>query len=162
MIVEVLVWIVIIGLFILSFVGLLYPVIPSAFILWIGFLLYHLVINNTELNSLFWIMMGVLTVILLVADVVANSYFVKKFGGSKRSEQGAGIAVIVSSFIVPPFGILFIPPLVVLAIELFQRRSFKAAFLTSISSLIGFMSGVAAKVLIQLIMIIWFFVVILF
>lgn len=160
--VDFLVWIIIISLFLLSFVGLLYPIIPSSLILWGGFLLYHFFIDSEQLGLLFWITMGVLTIILLVSDIVANSYFVKKFGGSKRSEQGAGIAVIVGSFIMPPFGILIIPPLTVLIIEMLHRRSFKDATLIALSSFIGFMSGTIAKILIQLIMIIWFLIVIIF
>lgn len=159
---DFLVWFIIISLFLLSFVGLLYPIIPSFLFLWGGFLLYHFFIDSEQLSLLFWITMGLLTIILLVSDIVANSYFVKKFGGSKRSEQGAGIAVIVGSFIIPPFGILIIPPLTVFIIEMVQHRSFKDAALIALSSLIGFMSGTIAKILIQLIMIIWFMIVIIF
>lgn len=160
--IDIIMWFIIISLFILSFIGILYPVIPSSLIIWSGFLLYHFFINSEKLSVLFWIMMGIFTVILFVSDIVANSYFVKRFGGSKRSERVAGVAVIISSFIVPPFGILFIPPLTVLIIEIIQRKTFKEALFIAFSSFIGFVSGTIAKALIQLIMIIWFFIVIIF
>jgi len=160
--IDILIWVVIIGLFLLSFIGLLYPIIPSSLLIWIGFILYHFFIKNEELTMIFWIAMAVFTVILIVADIVANSYFVKKFGGSKWGERGAAIAVIIGSFIIPPFGILIVPFITVFIIEVIQRRTIKDAIRSSFGSIIGFLSGTFAKIVIQMIMIIWFIIVIIF
>ncbi|WP_188456087.1 DUF456 domain-containing protein [Virgibacillus oceani] len=157
---DIIIWIVIAALFILSFVGIVFPIIPSPLVLWGGFLLYHFVINADELTTIFWIAMAILTVILIVSDIIANSYFVKKFGGSKWGERGAAIAVIIGSFVIPPFGILILPFIAVFVIELIQKRTAKEAIQASIGSLIGFLGGAVAKVVIQLIMIVWFFVVV--
>lgn len=154
------IWIIIIALFIISFVGLLYPIIPSVLVIWIGFLLYHFIVNSDELNLVFWIVMVVFTIILIGADIIANSYFVKKYGGSKWGERGAAVAVLVGSFIIPPFGILVVPFVTVFVIEMIQKRTAQAALRASLGSLIGFLGGVLAKVIIQLVMIIWFFTVI--
>ncbi|AXI07980.1 DUF456 domain-containing protein [Oceanobacillus zhaokaii] len=160
--VDILIWIVIAALFILSFVGLIYPIIPGVLVLWVGFLLYQFFINADELNLIFWIAMGLFTVALFVADIIANSYFVKKYGGSKWGERGAAIAVIIGSFIIPPFGIIIVPFVVVFIIEMLQQRTLMDAFKASIGSLFGFLGGTIAKFVIQVIMIIWFFVVVLF
>lgn len=159
---EVIIWIIIIALFIVSFAGVIFPIIPSVLVLWIGFLLYHFVINANELNLTFWIAMAVFTIILIGADIIANSYFVKKYGGSKWGERGAAVAVIVGSFIIPPFGIIVVPFVAVFVIELMQKRTIQDAFKASIGSLIGFLGGALAKIVIQCIMIVWFFVVLLF
>ncbi|MBU8791943.1 DUF456 domain-containing protein [Oceanobacillus caeni] len=156
------VWIVIIVLFILSFAGIIYPIIPSVLVIWVGFLLYQFIINPDELTIVFWIIMAVFTLFLFLADILANSYFVKKYGGSKWGERGAAVAVIVGSFIIPPFGILIVPFITVFVIELLQQRPPKDAIKASIGSLLGFLGGSIAKVMIQLIMIIWFFIVIIF
>lgn len=156
------VWIVIIVLFILSFAGIIYPIIPSVLVIWVGFLLYQFIINPDELTIVFWIIMAVFTLFLFLADILANSYFVKKYGGSKWGERGAAVAVIVGSFIIPPFGILIVPFITVFVIELLQQRPPNDAIKASIGSLLGFLGGSIAKVLIQLIMIIWFFIVIIF
>ncbi|MGY0693627.1 DUF456 domain-containing protein [Virgibacillus sp. FSP13] len=160
MIVDILIWITIVALFILSFAGIIYPIIPSPLVIWIGFLLYHFVIDAEELTVLFWVAMSILTVILIGADIIANSYFVKKFGGSKWGERGAGVAVILGSFIMPPFGIIVLPFIVVFTIEMIQKRTTGEAVRASFGSLIGFLSGAAAKVIIQLIMIVWFIIVV--
>lgn len=154
---DIIIWVIIVILFIASFAGVIFPIIPSPLVLWIGFLLYHFVINPDELTVLFWIAMVILTVVLIVSDIIANSYFVKRFGGSKWGERGAAVAVIVGSFIMPPFGIIIVPFITVLVIEMVQKKTFQEGLRASIGSLIGFLGGAVAKIVLQLIMIVWFF-----
>ncbi|WP_134699501.1 DUF456 domain-containing protein [Ammoniphilus sp. YIM 78166] len=151
-------WILIVGLFVLSFAGIVFPIIPSVVVLWGGFLIYQFLIESGNLSLFFWISMGLFTVLLIVADFIANSYFVKKYGGSKWGERMAAVGLIVGSFIVPPFGILIVPFVAVLLTELLQKRTLKEAFLVGFGSLMGFLGGSFAKAVIQLIMIIWFMV----
>ncbi|MEW9675161.1 DUF456 domain-containing protein [Lentibacillus sp. L22] len=157
---NLLIWLIIIALFILSFAGILFPIIPSLLVLWVAFLLYHFAINSSELTLVFWIAMAVLTILLIGSDMLANSYFVKKFGGSKWGERVAAIAVIIGSFVIPPFGIVVIPFLAVFTIELMQQRSSQEAILAAVGSFLGFFGGALAKVMIQLLMIIWFIIVV--
>ncbi|WP_404457455.1 DUF456 domain-containing protein [Oceanobacillus kapialis] len=159
---DIIIWVVIAVLFILSFVGIIFPIVPSVLVIWGGFLLYHFVLNNEALNIAFWIVMVILTVVLIAADIIANSYFVKKYGGSKWGERGAAVAVIIGSFIIPPFGIIIIPFLVVFVIEMVQKRTSQEAFRASLGSLIGFLGGAVAKVVLQLVMIVWFLIVVIF
>lgn len=160
--VHIIIWILIIALFILSFIGVVYPVIPSVLLLWIGFLLYQFGINGEELGVIFWIIMVVFTIILFAADILANNYFVKKFGGSKWGERGALVAVIIGAFIMPPFGIIVIPFLAVLVIEMIQKRTMKEAFRAALGSLLGFLSGSFAKVFVQFVIILIFLFSIIF
>lgn len=153
---EIVFWVLIGLLFLCSFVGIVFPIIPSVLVLWGGFLLYHFGISGDELSWLFWLMMGGFTVMLFGADVIANSYFVKKYGGSKWGERFAGISVLIGSFIFPPFGLLFVPFVVVFCTEKIQKKTNKEALLASWGSLIGFLSSSVAKIGIQLIMIAWF------
>lgn len=159
---DILLWIIIVVLFIGSFAGIVFPIIPSVLLLWVGFIVYQFGIDGSELNTIFWIAMILFTVFLISADIIANSYFVRRFGGSKVGESAAAIAVIVGSFITPPFGIIYIPFLVVFVVELLMKRTLKEAFNASIGSLIGFLGGSAAKIILQLIMVIWFFILVIF
>ncbi|HEY4600951.1 MAG TPA: DUF456 domain-containing protein [Cerasibacillus sp.] len=158
---DIYLWILIILLFIVSFIGLVFPILPSSLLIWVGFLVYHFKINSTELGWLFWTMMIVFTVVLFLADIIANRHFVKRFGGSKLGENTAAIAVIIGSFF-PPFGILVVPFIAVVAVELFQARSFQEAIRAATGSLIGFLGGTLAKIIIQFMMIIWFFIAVIF
>lgn len=159
---EIFLWITIILLFILSFIGVLFPIIPSVLVLWVSFFLYHFGINGDSLGVIFWSIMGALTVILFVADIIANSYLVKKFGGSKWGERGAAIAVIIGCFITPPFGIIYVPFVTVFLIELQQNRTWKEALTASVGSFLGFLGGVFAKVIVQFFMIVSFVITIIF
>src|SRR5690625_1775269 len=115
-----------------------------------------------DFDLIFWSFMALFTIFFLLADIISNSYFVKRYGGSKWGERGAAIAVIVGSFIIPPFGIIIFPFITVLVIEIVQRSTFKQAFKTALGSLLGFLGGSIVKIIIQTIMIIWFVITILF
>ncbi|MBH0228895.1 DUF456 domain-containing protein [Halobacillus yeomjeoni] len=155
---EIAIWIVIIICFIASFASVIFPIIPAPLVLWIGFLSYFFFIDNEALSLFFWIAMIGLTILLIVSDIIANSYFVKKYGGSKWGERMAAVGVIAGSFIIPPLGILIVPFVLVIITELIQKRSGNDAMKAAIGSLFGFLSGTFAKIVIQVIMIIWFFV----
>lgn len=155
---EYLWWGIIIILFILSFVGIIYPIIPSIVAIWGGFLVYQFLVNANELSIWFWISMGILSVVLIAADLIANSYFVKKYGGSKASETVAAIATIVGSFILPPFGIILVPFVAVLITEFILHKEAKKAAKVGFATVIGFLGGSIAKILIQILMIVWFFI----
>lgn len=155
--VETTIWILIIVCFGLSFAGIIFPVLPSPLFVWIGFLLYFFVIE-AGFSLLFWGAMTVLTILLIISDIIANSYFVKRFGGSKTGERIAAVGVILGSFIVPPFGIILVPFLAVFATEMIQQRTTKEAWRASIGSLIGFLGGAVAKFVILAIMVVWFFI----
>lgn len=159
---EILLWIMVIILFFISFIGLIFPVLPSVFAVWGGFLLYHFFINSTELTTFFWISMAVLTTILLLADIFANSLAVKRFGGTKLGERTAAVSVVIGAFVYPPFGILALPFITVIIVEYWQQKDFSSALRAAVGTLIGFLSGKFAEGLIQLIMISWFFLLVWF
>ncbi|OES43836.1 DUF456 domain-containing protein [Domibacillus iocasae] len=155
---SIFIWTVIILLFIASFIGFVFPIVPSVLVLWAGFGLYYAGISREELSIVFWIGMLLLTILMFLADFFANSYFVKKYGGSKWGEWTAVIAIIAGSFIIPPFGIIIVPFIAVLVVELIILKNIKQAFLVAYATLIAFLSGTFAKIVIQLIMIGWFFI----
>ncbi len=159
---EIFLWLLVIGFFVLSFIGLVFPILPSVFAVWIGFLIYHFFINSQVLGSFFWISMIILTVIVLLADLLASSLAVRKFGGSKKGERVAVVSVILGSFITPPYGIIWVPFVAVFLTEFFEKENFEDALKSSAATLIGFLSGQFAEGIIQFIMIIWFFITILF
>ncbi|UTW69260.1 DUF456 family protein [Anaerobacillus sp. HL2] len=68
----------------LSFVGLVFPIIPSVLVIWGGFLIFQFLISPGRTVAVFsgsW--MVVLTINIFIVDFVLNSHFVKKSGGSK-------------------------------------------------------------------------------
>ncbi|PWA12040.1 DUF456 domain-containing protein [Pueribacillus theae] len=159
---SVLIWMIITLLFIGSFVGLIFPLIPSILLVWAGFLLYFFGMSREELSAIFWIGMAILTILIFVSDIMANSFFVKKYGGSKWGERVAVIGVIVGSFVMPPFGVFLVPFAAVIITELFLQKDARKAVAIGFATFIGFLSSTLAKFVIQLIMIGWFILEVIF
>ncbi len=151
-------WIIIIACFILSFVGLIYPIIPSVLMIWAGVLIYQFGINTNELSWISWTMLGLLTILLFLADYLVNIHFVDKAGGSKWGARAATIGLIVGGFVIPPFGVIIVPFALVFITELFQKKSFWESVKVAFATIIAFLSGTFAKAFIQLIMIVVFIV----
>ena len=152
---EIILWLIVILSFILGFLGIIYPVLPSVILFWVGFLVYNFFIGD-ELSWMFWVIAGALTLICLVSDVVANSYFVKKFGGSKKGELSAVIGAILGMFIYPQFGVIFVPFVFVFAVEYIQLKDINAAFKAALGSFLAFISSAIFDVIIYIFLVIFF------
>lgn len=151
-------WILIVVCFILGYAGLIFPIVPSVLVLWIGFLIYQFGVTDGSLSWIFWTVAVILTVVLIAADILASRYFVKKYGGSKWGEWAGIIGVIVGSFVIPPFGVILVPFALVLIVELTIHRNMNNAFKIAFASFLAFLSGTLAKAVIQTVLIIWFLV----
>ncbi|GAB1612725.1 MULTISPECIES: DUF456 domain-containing protein [Mammaliicoccus] len=155
-------WLLIIIMFVIAFIGLIKPIIPSVLFLWIGYFIYHFAIDSSKLSWVFWTVMILFTVFMILSDIIMNSYFVKKFGGSKLGETMAAVGVIIGCFVFPPFGIIIVPFILVFVSEIIQKSDISAALNASIGSLLGFLTSTIAKALIMIVMVIWFFIDIIF
>ncbi|WP_436855023.1 DUF456 domain-containing protein [Staphylococcus caeli] len=151
-------WLCIIAAFVVAFIGLIKPIIPSVLVLWIGFLIYQFGFHNGQLSWVFYVSMVIFTVFILVADFIMNKYFVNKFGGSKLSEYTALVGVIVGCFVFPPFGIIIVPFVAVLVAEMIQEPNLTKALKASMGSVMAFLASSIAQAIIMIIMVIWFFI----
>ncbi len=102
--------------------------------------------------------MIIFTIFILLSDFLMNKYFVKHFGGSKLGEYVALIGVIVGCFVFPPFGIIIVPFVAVLIVELLQDFNFGKALKASLGSVMAFLASTVAQAIIMVIMVIWFFI----
>lgn len=159
-------WILISVLFLVSLIGVIIPVIPDAILIWVAFLIYQFGIAapGHGLGWVFWVSMSVLTAFIFLADILSNIYFVKKYGGDKWSAGAAVVGIILGFFllspVVGPLSIILGPFLTVLLLEVLRSREKGQALRIAFGTLLGFLGSGFVKIGIQLIMIIWFFVVI--
>lgn len=102
------------------------------------FLIYQFGFHNGNLSWVFYVSMILFTVFILVADFIMNKYFVNKFGGSKLSELVALVGVIVGCFVFPPFGIIIVPFVAVLVVEMIQEPNLTKALKASFGSVVAF------------------------
>lgn len=158
---EFLYWSLIVLMFIISFVGLIYPIIPSVIFIVTGFVLYGFLFEFTELTIMFWMIEGIFIAVLFGADYMTNLIGVKKFGGSKAAIWGSTIGLVVGPFVIPVIGIILGPFIGAIIAELIvHKKSLSSAVKSGLGSLVGFISGVLAKTIIQLIMIGYFLITI--
>lgn len=158
---EIVAWLLIAALFIIAFVGLIYPIIPSVLFILGGFIVYGLFFSFSDLPWWFWLIELLFVALLFVADTVANLVGVKKFGGSKAGMWGSTIGLLVGPFVIPFAGIIVGPFLGAIIGELLvDRTDFKKAVKVGVGSVIGFLTSVVTKGALQTIMIIIFFIAI--
>ena len=104
-----LLWILIALCFLAAFAGLVYPVIPSAPLLIVGFLIYGFGFSFTELTVSFWIIQTVFIVLLFTLDYLVSSYTVDRRGGSQAAKIATTVGLITGPFIIPGIGLLIFP-----------------------------------------------------
>lgn len=156
---DILAWTIIIALFAIAFIGLIYPIIPSVIFLVGGFIAYGLFYSFADLPWWFWLIEILFVILLFVADTISNIIGVKKFGGSKAGMWGSTIGLLVGPFVIPFAGIIVGPFLGAIIGELIvERTSIKQAVKVGAGSVIGFLTSVVTKGIIQVIMIIIFIV----
>jgi len=158
MVTTIVLWTLIIICFAFSFIALIKPIIPGVPVLWIGYLIYHFGINKHDLTLSFWIIMGIFTAVIFIADFIANNYFLKKYGSTKTGERVGCLAVIVGSFVFPPFGLIIVPFISVFVAEKLQGKKTKESLKSAWATVISFISSSLAKAVLQVIMVIIFFV----
>ncbi|OCA91123.1 hypothetical protein A8F94_04490 [Bacillus sp. FJAT-27225] len=154
---ETVIWGIVIIMFIVAFAGIVFPVIPSVLFIFGGFLIYGFFISFEPFNWFFWVIQGLFTLLLFGADYVANIIGVKKYGGSKAAVWGSTIGLLVGPFVLPFLGILVGPFIgAVLAEMMVHRKGLSESAKIGFGSVIGFISGAAAKTVIQAAMIAYF------
>lgn len=147
--------------FVIAFLGLVYPIIPSALFMFLGFLSYGFIASFEGMNWFFWTIQVLFLILLFVADTLSNLVGVKKFGGSKAGMWGSTIGLLLGPFVIPFAGILLGPFLGAILAELIvKRRTIQQAFVVGIGSLVGFLTSILTKGTIMVIMVIFFFVLI--
>ena len=158
---AVIMWVIISVLFIIAFVGLIYPIIPSVLFIVAGFVVYGFFESFSSLPWWFWLGQALFVVLLFSADALSNYVGVKKFGGSKAAIWGSTIGLLIGPFVIPVAGILAGPFIGAVAAELIvNRTSFEQSMKVGVGSLVGFLTSVVTKGVIQAVMIIAFFIVI--
>jgi uncharacterized protein len=158
---EIVYWSIIIVLMILAFVGLIYPILPSVVFLIGSFILYGVFFSFEPFSWLFWTVQLLFVILLFGADYMANLIGVKKFGGTKAGIWGSTIGLLVGPFVIPVIGILIGPFIGAIIGEwVVHRSNLKTAVKVGVGSVVGFISSVVTKGIIQIVMAVYFFFVI--
>ncbi|MFC3748012.1 DUF456 domain-containing protein [Paenibacillus sp. GCM10012306] len=151
-------WILIIALFAVGLAGAVVPILPGAIAIYLAFFVYGWFFSFHSLGTWFWIIQTLIVVVLFIADYVVGAWGVKKFGGSRASVIGSTIGLIFGPFVIPAFGLIIGPFLGAFIGELIVGSSAGKATKVSVGAIIGLFSSTVVKIVLQLAMVILFFI----
>lgn len=140
-----LLWALAIGLMLIGIAGTFLPGIPGAVAVFGGMLLAAWIDGFTRIGWLTVIVLGVLTALTFVADIVGGLLGAQRVGASRTALLGAAIGGVVGIF----FGLigLIVAPFIGAVIgELMARRQIGNAARVGIGTWIGLAVGALAKI----------------
>lgn len=145
-------------LFSVEIAAIFLPVLPDSIFFWAAVILYRLIKNNAAYSPYFWIGAVLITVLVFSADYLANAYFIKKRGGTNRTIFTAAVGMIIGTIFLGPLGFIIIPFILIFITEYWQSRNKKNSFKLAFSSIFAFLAGTAARLTMQIFLMIWFFI----
>jgi len=148
-------------LFILGLAGAVLPILPGAPLVWLGMLVYGLFTGFAKLTAGFYVWQGVAVAVTLLIDYAATAYGTRRYGGSSAAIYGSLAGLLIGPFILGPIGFVIGPFAGALTGELVTGKRLQGAFRAAFGTLIGMIGGTVLKVAVEVIMIVWFFVVVL-
>jgi uncharacterized protein len=145
-------WVIAIALIAVGVVGTFLPVLPGVILIFGGMLLGAWIDNFERVGWVALVILGVLTVLVLVVDIVSALLGAKRVGASKLAIIGAAIGTVVGL----AFGIVgvIIAPFIGAVIgEVIERGRLAPAARVGFATWIGMMLGALAKLALVLAMI---------
>ncbi|BBH21679.1 hypothetical protein Back11_30240 [Paenibacillus baekrokdamisoli] len=151
-------WIIVILLFAVGLAGAIFPILPGALAIYAAFFAYGFFISFQPFGFWFWTIQTLIVVVLFIADYAVSAWGVKKYGGSRASVIGSTIGIIIGPFVIPAFGLILGPLLGAIIGELLVGSNLNLALKVGLGSVVGLFSSMVVKVILQVAMIVLFFI----
>ncbi|WP_310830101.1 DUF456 domain-containing protein [Paenibacillus pedocola] len=151
-------WVLIIALFAVGLAGAVYPILPGALAIYLAFFVYGWFFSFHSFGAWFWSIQTLIVVVLFVADYVVGAWGVKKFGGSRASIIGSTIGIIIGPLVLNAIGLIIGPFAGAFIGELIAGSNPGKALKVSMGSLLGLFSSTVVKVILQIMMVVLFFI----
>ena len=127
------------------------PPLPGPVLSYGAIITVHYLSGKTAFDISSFIIWGVLTVLVMVADYLLPAAATRKFGGTKAGIIG-GMAGMVAGFFLPiPFGIMIGALFGAVIGDLYGGNHLRAAFRSGVGSFLGFIVASSLKVLLSVI-----------
>lgn len=150
--------IIVLILFAVEIAAIFLPILPDSIFFWSAVILFRLINTNINYSPYFWTGAILITVIMFFADYLANVYFIKKQGGSNRTIVVAAVAMLFGSIFLGPLGFIIAPFILIFLTEYWRSRNKKNSFKIALGSLLAFLTSTAARLGMQIFLMIWFFI----
>jgi uncharacterized protein YqgC (DUF456 family) len=145
------------SLLLLGLIGTLVPFLPGHLLIFFAAVAHRLMLG-AESGVEWWtfVVLGTLLAISQTLEFMSGAMGTRWFGGSKWGASGALLGGVIGMFFMP-FG-LFLGPLIGSMIFefFFAKKKAKPATVSGIGSVLGTVAGMGIKIVIGLIMILWF------
>ncbi len=145
-------------LFAVEIAAIFLPVLPDSVFFWAAVILYRLIKTDIAYSSYFWTGAVLITIIVFLADYLANAYFIKKQGGTNRTIMAAVVGMIVGTIFLGPLGFIIGPFILIFIAEYWQSRNKKNSFKLALSSIFAFLASTASRLTMEIFLMIWFFI----
>lgn len=136
--------------------GSLLPVLPGPPLNYLALLLIHFS-DYHRFSDRFIISWLIITIAIVVLDYLIPIYGAKFYGGSKAGIWGATIGLVVGIFFFPPFGMIIWSFIGAVIGELYMGKNLELSLKAGTGTFIGFLAGTVAKLIVSIIMAIYFF-----
>jgi len=147
-------------LFIIGIIGTILPALPGPIFIYFGVLLYGIMTGFASLGVFFYIIEAIVLIIIFLSDYFSAAIGTQKFGGNKYTAYGAIIGTILALIFLGPLGIVIGPFLGVIVVEFLQGTEFKQAIRSGFGALVGILGGMLFKIAAEILMIIYFVIVV--
>ncbi len=142
-------------LFLIGITGTLLPVLPGAPVIWLGMLVYGLLIGFDNLGLFFFVGQALLALAVMGVDYLFTTMGSRYFGGSKAALWGAAAGLLIGLMFFP-IGLLIGPFLGATIADFIFRRRADQAIKSGVGASLGFWSALPIKLILEGIMITWF------
>ncbi|WP_166240761.1 DUF456 domain-containing protein [Paenibacillus turpanensis] len=149
-------WVLVIALFIVGMAGAVFPILPGVLAVYGAFFVYGFFFGFEQLNVWFWVIQTFITVVIFVADYAVGAWGVNRYGGSRASVIGSTIGIIIGPFVIPVVGLVAGPFLGAVLGELTVSRDTQHLMKVGWGSVVGLLSGIVVKTVLQVFMIVLF------
>jgi uncharacterized protein YqgC (DUF456 family) len=145
-------WVLAIVLIVVGVVGTFLPVLPGVLLVFGGMLLGAWIDGFQRVGWITLVILGVLTLLVFVVDVVAGLLGAKRVGASKLAIIGAGIGTIIGLFF-GLVGVLIAPFIGAVVGEVIARGQLAPAARVGFGTWLGLLVGALAKLALVLAMV---------
>lgn len=132
--------------------GILIPGLPGTPLIFAGLLLTAWADNFQNVSVVTMVVLAILTIVAFATDFVAGSLGAKRTGASREAVIGAALGAVVGIFF-GFVGIFFGPFIGAVIGELLVRRNLEMAGRVGVGTWIGFVLGIAAKLMLAFAMV---------
>lgn len=145
-------WILCAALILVGLAGTVLPVLPGTILVWGGIVLGAWIDDFSRVGTTTLVVVSVLAVLAWGLDYVAGLMGAKKAGASKQALIGAAVGTVLGLFM-GLVGVLFMPLVGAAVGEYLAQKDQTRAVKVGVSTWIGIMVGLMAKVVLAFIMV---------